>query len=109
MQSAKGTGSPATGVSRGLVALVVGMGVLIFVGLGLLAYGVLSRVGGPAAGFEALDLPIPAGCVIADSRLEGERVLLRLDGLAERGCQQVLLVDLASGEVTARITARPED
>ncbi len=107
MQTAKGTGTPATGVGRGLVALVIGMGVLIFAGLGLLAYGLLARIGGAEAGFEALDLPVPAGCVIADSRLEGERVLLRLDGLAERGCQQVLLVDLASGEVTARITARP--
>ena len=50
-------------------------------------------------------MPVPEGCVIADSRIEAPYLVLRLDGLAERGCQQVVLVDLESGRVTGRVTA----
>ena len=50
-------------------------------------------------------VPVPEGCVIADSRIEQPYLVLRLDGLAERGCQQVVLVDLESGRVTGRVTA----
>jgi len=64
----------------------------------------------PAAAIDLGDLSItiPAGCVIAAAELAGARLLLRLDGLAERGCQQVILIGLDDGSVDARITARPE-
>ena len=54
-----------------------------------------------------LDLEVPDGCAIAGAELAGERLVLRLDGLAERDCRQVLVVDLAQGRVVARVRAVP--
>ena len=50
---------------------------------------------------------MPEGCVIAAASAEGSRLILRLDGLAERGCQQVVLIDLTDGRVLGRVTAKP--
>lgn len=95
---------------QSLKALVIIMGLLIVAGLGLVVYGFAARapdaVGG-AAGFGEVDLPLPAGCVIAASETAEGRLILRLDGPPEAGCQQVVVLDLDSGEVLGRVTARP--
>ncbi len=98
-------------VSGGMHALkfvVIGMGLLMVAGLVLLFYGLaegVGKLGGTGAPLGEVMVPVPEGCVIADSRIEGPYLLLRLDGLAERGCQQVVLVDLESGRVTGRVMA----
>jgi hypothetical protein len=94
---------------QALKALVIFMAVLIAAGMGLLVYGLVTRTGGGEAGGEVgdLDLPVPEGCRIAGTELAGERLVIRLDGLAERDCQQVLVVDLASGRLLGRVRALP--
>jgi len=84
------------------------MGIAILVALALVAYGIMAGGGrGEPAGFGPRDFALPAGCEIADATLVGERLLLRLKGLAERGCQEVLIFDSESGAELGRITARP--
>ena len=95
---------------RAVKLVVIGMGLLIVGGLVLLVYGVgtqMGKVGGGAAGFGEVALPMPDGCVIADSRVEAPHLVVRLDGLAERGCQQVVLIDLDTGRVVGRLRAVP--
>ncbi|MEE8534630.1 MAG: hypothetical protein V3S45_01210 [Kiloniellales bacterium] len=95
---------------RAVKLVVIGMGLLIVGGLMLLVYGVgtqMGKVGGGAAGFGEVALPMPDGCVIADSRVEAPHLVVRLDGLAERGCQQVVLIDLDTGRVVGRLRAVP--
>src|SRR3546814_12649568 len=94
---------------EGVKGLVSCMAVVIVAGMGLLVYGLVSRSGGggwmgggePIGGGEgdvaSLDLPVPDGCTIAGAELAGERLVVRLGGLAERDCQQVLVVDLEIG------------
>jgi hypothetical protein len=94
---------------QALKALVIFMAVLIVAGMVLLAYGLMTRMGGGETAGEVgdLDLPVPEGCRIAGTELAGERLVIRLDGLAERDCQQVLVVDLASGRLLGRVRALP--
>ncbi|MEM7223902.1 MAG: hypothetical protein AAF495_13030 [Pseudomonadota bacterium] len=93
--------------------LVIGMGVAIFVVLAIIIVTVAQRVSGPSesdqASFGALDVPLPAGCSLAEASLSGERLVLRYNGPgpAGQGCQQVLIVDLASGQVLGSVTAKP--
>ena len=93
---------------RILMGLIIAMGIAILVALALVAYGIVRGVGGEKSGrFGARDLGLPAGCEIADSSLAEGRIVIRTSGLVESGCQQVLVVDLESGEVLGRITAAP--
>jgi hypothetical protein len=95
---------------QALKALVILMAVLIVAGMALLVYGLVTRTSGGSGeggGVTSLDLAVPEGCRIAGSALDGERLVLRLDGLAERDCQQVLVVDLAGGRLIARVRAVP--
>lgn len=96
------------GGMQALKIVVIAMGLLIVAGLALLFYGLaegVGKLGGGAAPLGEVVVPVPEGCVIADSRIDVPYLVLRLDGLAERGCQQVVLVDLESGRVTGRVTA----
>jgi hypothetical protein len=94
---------------QAIKAFVIGMGALIVVGLALLLYGLAEGVGklGSGGNLGEVALPVPDGCVIAESHIEAPHLVLRLDGLADRGCQQVVLIDLDSGRVTGRVTAVP--
>ncbi len=104
-------------------ALVLVMGLLILAGLGLLVYGVVGQVSelaapgapgaprGPSApgGFDAASVTLPAGCVLAEAHLEAGRLVLRAGGPASRpDCQQVILLDPASGAELGRITIAPQ-
>ena len=97
---------------QALKIVVILMAVLILAGMGLLAYGLATRVaggGGDGGGgdggesFGVVEVPLPPGCSIAGTEVAEGRLILRLDGLAERGCQQVVVVDMASGEVLGRL------
>lgn len=95
---------------QALKTLVIVMGIAIVVALAIVVYGIAGRSGPEEAGrggFGEVVLEVPAGCTIAEAAPEGERLILRLDGLAERGCQQVLVVELATGRLLGRLTARP--
>ncbi len=97
---------------QGLKMLVIGMGFAIFAVLAVIIVTITQRVSGPIedqAAFGALDVPLPAGCSLAEASLNGERLLLRYSGPgpAGQGCQQVLVIDLASGKVLGSVTAKP--
>ena len=99
-------------------ALVIFMGLLILAGLGLLVYGVVgqvSEIAGPGTppgtpgGFGAASVTLPAGCVLAEARLDEGRLVLRAEGPSGRpDCQQVILLDPASGAELGRITIAPQ-
>lgn len=94
---------------QALKFLVIGMGVLIFVLLGVVIYAMVAKVGGgeSAPGFGEAVVPIPPGCRIAEAAPQGEsRILLRLDG--GEACQQVLVLDARDGTLLGRIAAQPQ-
>lgn len=95
---------------QALKGLVVVMGILVVVGLILVAYGFVSQLSQRQAvsdGFGEAALALPAGCVIAAAEAAGARLVVRVDGPAERGCQQVVVVDMESGEILGRLRAAP--
>jgi hypothetical protein len=98
---------------RALLALVIFMGVLIFVGLIVVVVTVANRLSSageerPAAGgFGTADIPIPAGCEVLETRSDGDRLVLRL-GRGGR-CNQVVIVDLKTGAVAGRLNFIPTE
>lgn len=96
--------------ARALVALVVGLGILIFAGLIVVAITVAGRIGGGGGeGFGQVALPLLEGCSIAEATTGEGRLILRLEGLAERGCNQVVILDLESGRELGRVAAEPQN
>jgi len=93
---------------RALVILVTVMGVAILLGLALVAYGLVGKVKQEEIGLGEVLLPIPAGCRLADSRIEEGRLIVRLEGLPEQNCQQIVILDLESGAVQGRVSAVPQ-
>jgi hypothetical protein len=93
---------------RFLIGLIVAMGIAILVALALVAYGIMRGVGGDAAaGFGELGIGLPSGCEIAEATLAEGRLVLRTGGLAERGCQQVIIIDMESGQEIGRLKGAP--
>ena len=93
---------------QALKYLVISLAVLILAGMGLLAYGLATRGGEGGAGFAAVDVPLPPGCSIAETEVSENLLILRLEGLMERGCQQVVVVDMSSGKVMGKVRAVSE-
>ena len=97
---------------QALKLIVIVMGLLIVAGLGLVAYGMVQRLsdeGGTTSGsFGEIIVPLPAGCAIAEARAEDDRLILRADGPPERGCQQVIVIDMDDGKVLGRVKATPQ-
>ncbi len=99
---------------QSIKALVIFMGLLIVAGLGLLVYGVVNQVSdgsdaGAPGGFDAATVTLPAGCILAEAHLEAGRLVLRAEGPSGRpDCQQVILLDPASGAELGRITIAPQ-
>ena len=93
---------------QGLKALVIGMGVLIVLGFVVLVIGLADKFSRlDEADLRETEVPVPDGCSLAETLAEGERLLLRLEGPAERGCAQIVVVDLESGEVRGRVRLTP--
>lgn len=109
---------------RALKILVVVMGIAIVASLIVIVVAISNRLAdekpdahagtvaetsatAAAVAIGDLSIAIPEGCVIAEASAEGRRLILRFDGLAARGCQQVVLVDLESGTILGRVTATP--
>lgn len=91
---------------KALVGLISVMSVAIVVALAFVAYGLVGGGKTGPAGFGARDFPLPAGCSLAAAELREDRILLRLSGPAEQGCQQAILIDARSGAELGRLTGR---
>jgi len=96
-----------------LIALVIIMGVLIVAGLVVVVVTIANRLGGAdrtastraAAEFATVDLPAPAGCEVMETTTADDRLILRL-GSGER-CNQVLIVDMATGRLLGTLRLVP--
>jgi len=88
---------------QALKFLVVGMGILIAVGLALVVYGLAGRKGENEKGFGDLNLNLPAGCSVAAADGLDGRLIVRTDGPLERGCQQIILIDIGTGKILGRV------
>lgn len=95
--------------TRVLVALVVFMAILIFAGLLLIGVKIAGSMGGGTSGFGQVALDLPAGCAIAEATAGEGRLVLRLEGLPERGCRQIVILDLESGQELGRVDATATD
>ena len=80
------------------ILLVVGFGVVIYTISTRVSDGNLTKKSDDGLLFERATIDISPGCHLADTQLQGERVLLRFDGALERGCQKVELYSSVSGE-----------
>ena len=97
---------------KSIKAVVIFMGLPIVAVLGLLVYGMANRVSTMAqsgSGFDAASVTLPAGCVLAEARIDEGRLVLRAAGPADRpDCQQVILLDPDSGAELGRIDIAPQ-
>lgn len=94
----------STASHRGLLALVIILGVLIVVGLvGLIVAAMMGagRRGGEAAGPAPFVTAVPApGARIESAELQGNRILMRLSG--GEG-DELVIVDSNSGRLVGRV------
>ena len=110
-----------------LKSVVIGLGVLIFLGLGLLVYGFIQKAGNPdwrllsstpapentaaAKPFGTFKLGLPEGCVITGVRPDdgpgGARVYLSIGSgggnAAGRSCNRLIVIDTVQGRVLGTI------
>ncbi len=99
---------------KSIKALVSIMGLLILAGLGLLVYGMVGQVSGIAApgdpdGFDQTVISLPIGCSVAETRVDGDRLVVRTEGpLGHKSCQEIIIIDLQSGEVVGRVKIEPQ-
>ena len=96
---------------KSIKALVIFMGLLIVAGLGLLVYGMANQVSTmtQSGGFDAASVVLPAGCELAEARIDEGRLVLRVAGpLSRPDCQQVILLDPDSGAELGRIHIAPQ-
>ena len=97
---------------KALKVLVIAMALLLVGGLGLLGYGVATRVSAPKTApaaaavrdFGAVEVAVPAGARIEQMAVAGERVVLRLGG---GGSEQVIVLDPAAGRVAGAFQLVP--
>jgi hypothetical protein len=92
---------------RTLQALVIFMAVLIFIAMGFLVYGLLTRVGGTAedavpaavasslAPFDDVDVALPSGGSVAWLTVTEGRIVVHVG--VENGPDEIRVFDLATG------------
>ena len=93
---------------RALKALVIGMGVLIVVGVVVLVYAIINRVGEtgvPELMSGQSQIELPAGAQIVETSIGGGRIVVRLS-LAD-GSQRLLLIDADTGGRIGAINLKP--
>jgi hypothetical protein len=103
-----------------LKGIVIAMGILIVAGMGLLAYGVATKVRAPAtaaapsalpqpstAGFGTVPVPVPKGCTFGPLVADGDRAYLRLAPVGAAApapaCERIIVLDVARGRVLGTI------
>lgn len=108
---------------KALKTAVILMAVVIVAGFGLVIYTIVDRMmsGEPVltgrqtesevapadTSFGEINLPVPLGCDLDSVQLEGDRLLITLDGLDDQRCKQIIIMDTTSGEVLGRVTLQP--
>ena len=95
---------------QALKVVVIGMGVLIILGMGLLAYGVTVGFGSlgeraSAKGFGTVRARLPAGATVVRSTHEGDRVSVHL-GLPDGGAR-IMIFHLGDGRQIGTIELEP--
>ena len=114
-----------------LKSVVIGLGVLIFLGLGLLVYGFIQKAGNPdwrllssapapentaaAKPFGTFKLGLPEGCVITGVRPDdgpgGARVYLSIGSgggtVTGDPCNRVIVIDTSRGRILGTIMPGP--
>ncbi|MDA8231894.1 MAG: hypothetical protein M0006_11205 [Magnetospirillum sp.] len=107
---------------KALKALVIFMGILVVAGMGLVGYGVVTKLprgagkapaaAAPPAGgtpatpaFGAVPVPVPAGARVEQMAVAGDRVVLRVTG---GGGDRLIVLDPASGRVAGSFVLAPE-
>jgi len=101
-----------------LKALVIGMGILIVLAMGMLAYGLISKTGSspdmgaattpaPAVTGSFGDITIPdAGhCRIDGTALDGANLIVTLGGPAT--CRRVVVIDTTTGAIAGTVRLTP--
>ena len=92
--------SPAN--HRGPLALVIILGVLLLLAFGALVGGMLLGAG-PGGGVQGesylTSIPVPAGARISETELDGNRLLLRIDGADEA----VIILEASTGRIVGRV------
>jgi len=106
--------------NKALIALVIGMGVIILVGLAVLGYGLVQRAADPSLRFFArpasptlatlpsgpdLTIPISPGSSIASVEARGE--LLMVHVVDEEDRSTLLFIDPTDGRIVKRIAFSP--
>ena len=102
-----------------LKGLVIGMGVLIVLGMGLLAWGLYHKTNKPddtaletsmpgaAVAFGDIAIDLGDGCSIKSVVPDGNRLWLHVDGVST-SCHRVLAVELSSGRILGTLgSTRP--
>ncbi|WP_282606727.1 hypothetical protein [Pelagibius sp. Alg239-R121] len=108
---------------KALKTAVILMSVVIVAGFGFVVYTIVDRMmsGEPVlaartdtpdvpdatASFGDIDLPVPLGCDLDSVQLEGQRLLITLDGLDDQRCKQIIVMDTTDGKVLGRVTLQP--
>lgn len=106
---------------RALKIAVVVMGVMIVVGLAVIAVTILKRLGGvsapepaiavpyvpgvPLAGFDPATVPLPAGSRLQQIVPAGDRLVLHMAG--EGGKDVLMVLDMAGGRVLGSFLLEP--
>ena len=107
MNSAEASNTSAPSY-RALKAVVIILGILILLALGALVAGVLLGTGRRAPAGDAayqVTLPAPAGARIGEATVDGNRLLLRLEG---QNSSELVILDAPSGRVIGRISLAPQ-
>jgi hypothetical protein len=109
---------------QALKSLVIGLGILIVVSIGLLGWGMYTKLSTPrgddaATGsassanvapavppaFGEVRLSVPAGCSIVEMRPSADRLFLRLGPAG--ACERIIMLDTASGKVVGSVLVTP--
>jgi len=94
-----------------LKALIIVMGALILAGVAIIGVTLVNRASEPrkgqaaAPGFVAKALNVGPGCAVAETRLDGGRLVVRTEGPA--GCRRIHILDLGTGEALGVIDMLP--
>lgn len=105
---------------QALKALVIGLGILIFVGMAVVGITIYKRatapetarasatvaegVGEPLPVFGTADVSMPRGAHIQEMVAEGDRLMLRLR--LRDGSPTIMVIDLKTGELLGTVNVR---
>lgn len=101
---------------QAIKALVIGMGILILVGLGILAYGLTSKFGSTMSGgapaapgndaFGTIRASLPAGATVETVQVQDGAAVVHLS--MPDGGVQIMVFRLSDGRQTGTIELQPQ-